>query len=218
MGEEPITWSMETGTVGLGNLPGGAYDGQAFAVSSDGTFVGGSSQTAGPDKNYAFIWDAENGMRNVSDLLLSAGVFDVAGWELHNVKGVSSDGLIVAGNGRDPAGNLVGWIARLPILAELLGDMDYDGDKDFDDIDDFVLGLNFPAAYEGLYGLPPSARGDTDQDGDVDFDDIAGFVAILNAGLVSGGTQNVPEPATAILAAIGLLGLVACGYRQRGAA
>jgi hypothetical protein len=77
----------------------------------------------------------------------------------------------------------------------LTGDLDCDGDVDFDDIDDFVLGLNNPAAYEALYGMSPTVKGDTDDDDDLDFDDIAGFVNIL-----SGGAQAVPEPATWALA------------------
>ena len=62
------------------------------------------------------------------------------------------------------------------------GDMDCDGDVDFDDINDFVLGLNSPADYESMYGIPPSVKGDIDMDGDQDFDDISGFVGILSGG------------------------------------
>jgi hypothetical protein len=73
-----------------------------------------------------------------------------------------------------------------------VGDMDFDYDVDFDDIDDFVLGLNDPALYITVNGLPSSVNGDADNDGDQDFDDIAGFVAALS----SGGAAAVPEPAT----------------------
>jgi hypothetical protein len=57
--------------------------------------------------------------------------------------------------------------------------MDFDGDLDFDDIDDFVWGLIAADVYEDLYGVPPVINGDVDGDGDLDFDDIAGFVALL---------------------------------------
>jgi len=59
------------------------------------------------------------------------------------------------------------------------GDMDLDGDVDFDDIDDFVLGLNDAAQYEATYGVPPALAGDTNADGDLDFDDIDNFVGLL---------------------------------------
>jgi hypothetical protein len=78
----------------------------------------------------------------------------------------------------------------LLVSAPVLGDMDCDGDVDFDDIDEFVLGLNDPAAYEMLLGVAPTAKGDVDQDGDFDFDDITGFVGVLNAE----GPRSVPEP------------------------
>jgi hypothetical protein len=84
------------------------------------------------------------------------------------------------------------------ILAALRGDMDLDGDVDFDDIDDFVLGLNNAAAYEAIYGLPPSTHGDTDDDGDQDFDDINGFVSILG-GADLARVQAVPEPPAWVL-------------------
>jgi T5SS/PEP-CTERM-associated repeat protein len=84
------------------------------------------------------------------------------------------------------------------VLAALTGDMDCDGDVDFDDIDDFVLGLNNPEEYENQIGVPPETKGDTDGDGDMDFDDIDDFVSILTSSnlLVA---LSVPEPVTAML-------------------
>ena len=93
--------------------------------------------------------------------------------------------------------------------AALLGDMDCDGDVDFDDIDDFVLGLNDAADYESQYGVPPSVKGDVDGDNDLDFDDITGFVDLLSGG----GSQSVPEPSTTVLLAIA--GMVTLGGAWR---
>jgi hypothetical protein len=89
------------------------------------------------------------------------------------------------------------------LLAIVLGDMDCDGDVDFDDINDFVLGLSDPVEYENQYGMLPDVKGDTDGDGDLDFDDIDDFVAILNAP-DSSGLQAVPEPAAAGLLSVGV--------------
>jgi len=93
----------------------------------------------------------------------------------------------------------------------VLGDMDCDGDTDFDDIDDFVLGLNDPAAYESLFGVPASLKGDADQDGDQDFDDIDDFVGILTGA--SRATQ-VPEPSAWMLIVAGALGAAWMGRRR----
>jgi hypothetical protein len=91
----------------------------------------------------------------------------------------------------------------------ILGDMDDDRDVDFDDIDDFVLGLTNPAQYLTNFGVPPTARGDMDLDGDLDFDDISGFVGVL-----SGGTSHgIPEPSTAVL--LIAAGLAALSWLRR---
>jgi hypothetical protein len=107
-------------------------------------------------------------------------------------------------------------IVQLRVLTELFsvltGDMDLDGDVDFDDVDNFVLGLNDAAAYKSMFGISSSVGGDTDGDGDHDFDDIDGFVTIVVAHM-NAHAATVPEPSTLVLAAIGLLG--AGGYRCR---
>lgn len=96
----------------------------------------------------------------------------------------------------------------------LLGDMDCDGDVDFDDVDDFVLGLEDPDAYEVLYGKPALTRGDIDSDGDQDFDDVDNFVDVLSSGE---GTEprRVPEPDTGALLATSVCLLVSCCRRLR---
>ncbi len=101
-------------------------------------------------------------------------------------------------------------------LLPVLGDMDCDSDVDFDDIDDFVLGLNMPQEYENRFGVPPEGKGDTDGDGDLDFDDIDDFVAILNSPL-SAGTRTVPEPGAAALLGVAMSVLAWYGWRRRGA-
>jgi hypothetical protein len=94
-----------------------------------------------------------------------------------------------------------------------LGDMDCDGDLDFDDIDDFVLGLNEPTAYENLYGVPSSLKGDADRDGDLDFDDISGFVSFLGPSSQA-RLQSIPEPSAHLLWVMGSL-LLCCALRGR---
>ncbi len=93
------------------------------------------------------------------------------------------------------------------------GDMDLDGDVDFDDIDDFVQGLNSPGGYETEKGVPPVMMGDTDNDGDQDFDDIGVFVTILSGSASAGA--NVPEPSSAMLAVLGVMGLLVVARRRR---
>jgi len=105
-----------------------------------------------------------------------------------------------------------GVIYRIRSLlpAVITGDMDGNGNVDFDDIEAFVLGLNDPAGYEARFGVRPSLKGDTDSNGQFDFDDIPGFVDLLNGASAS---QTVPEPSALVLVVLGLLTMA--GYRRR---
>jgi hypothetical protein len=95
-------------------------------------------------------------------------------------------------------------VASIPELAGPLGDLDLDGEVDFDDIPACVLGLSEPGEYEATFGVPPVLKGDIDEDGDFDFDDIPGFVDLLSPGVL----HAVPEPSTRLLVALGATGLL----------
>ena len=97
---------------GLGHLPGGGADSGAKAVTPDGSVVVGSSDSAsGYD---AFVWDAAHGMRSIKEILTAQGV-DMTGWSLADAWGISTDGTIVAGYGRNPNGNDEAWRADLSV-------------------------------------------------------------------------------------------------------
>jgi len=74
------------------------------------------------------------------------------------------------------------------------GDMNLDGDIDYDDIVALVLGLTDLSAYEAVYGAPPHANGDTDGDADLDYDDISGFVDLLSSDLAASTSNRATEP------------------------
>lgn len=95
--------------------------------------------------------------------------------------------------------------ADIAFVSHVLGDMDGDGDLDFDDVEAFVLGLNHPDEFEVMYGLAPVLRGDMDQNGTFDFDDIALFSAVFGEPPAA---QAVPEPASLALLVIAI-GLIA---------
>lgn len=101
------------------------------------------------------------------------------------------------------------YVASLPgppALASPLGDMDFDSDQDFDDINPFLTGLFNEADYEATFGLPPEFRGDVNLDGNHDFDDIGPFIEILNAPPLT-GVQRVAEPRALELSMIALLAI-----------
>jgi hypothetical protein len=68
---------------------------------------------SGAPNSEAFIWDQTRGMRTVASVLTAAGV-NLTGYMLEFANGVSSDGKVVAGAGRDPQNYYQAWIARLP--------------------------------------------------------------------------------------------------------
>jgi len=99
-------------------------------------------------------------------------------------------------------------------IAYRTGDMDIDGDIDFDDIDAFVLGLNDAPAYARTFGLAATMPGDLDGDTDLDFDDVAVFVERLG-GIRGGSLPAVPEPAAYTLAVTAILAVWSAGSRRR---
>ena len=98
----------------------------------------------------------------------------------------------------------------------VLGDMDCDGDIDFDDIGPFVLGLTDPEAYESAFGVLPVVKGDINLDGRHDFDNIVDFVALISSGS-DDGLAVVPEPSGIALFTLAFLGEIGRTWRKRHA-
>lgn len=89
-----VRWTAGGEPESLGDLPGGEYGSQAFAVSTDGSAVVGSGFSDGGSTgsaNEAFRWTEGGGMEPLGDL--AGGVFS------SEATAVSADGTIVVGNG-----------------------------------------------------------------------------------------------------------------------
>jgi hypothetical protein len=116
---EAARWTESTGWVGLGDLAGGAFHSLMTDISADGsTVIGYSSETPefeGGRGIEPFIWDAQQGMRNLTDLLRNdpdlAG--SMAGWNFYSAEGMSEDRRTVAGWGYQPDGQWAAWIAHV---------------------------------------------------------------------------------------------------------
>jgi probable HAF family extracellular repeat protein len=80
--------------LGLGDLAGGSFSSNAFAVSADGSVVVGGSQSASGSE--AFRWTSGGGMVGLGDL--AEGSF------FSSANGVSADGSVVVGGGSSAAG------------------------------------------------------------------------------------------------------------------
>ncbi|MGD0784395.1 MAG: PEP-CTERM sorting domain-containing protein [Sedimentisphaerales bacterium] len=64
--------------------------------------------------NTAVIWDAINGVRNLSEVLQSQYGLDLSGWTLTKATGISDDGTVIIGTGTNPQGNTEEWMVTIP--------------------------------------------------------------------------------------------------------
>lgn len=103
VGNDAFVWSAPD-RVTLIPSPSGGFTG-ANDVSADGSLVVGESDEA-------FVWDAQHGLRPLSELLVAAGV-DLTGWTLHSITAVSDDGKRVCGYGTNPKGEFEAFFVRL---------------------------------------------------------------------------------------------------------
>jgi hypothetical protein len=53
-------------------------------------------------------------MRALRQVLTDEYGLDLGGWRLERATGVSDDGLVIVGTGRNPGGNTEGWVATVP--------------------------------------------------------------------------------------------------------
>jgi probable HAF family extracellular repeat protein len=102
-GYPAFRWTESSGMVRLGHLPGRNTT-HPFAADSNGTIIVGTSfMTRG--QGTAFIWDNKHGMRGLQAVLTDVFGLDMVGWELQSTTGISSDGTVIVGWGKNPSGS-----------------------------------------------------------------------------------------------------------------
>lgn len=109
-GYEAFIWSKDRGLIGLGDLSGGTFSSNAYGVSADGSIIVGTSHSANGEE--AFIWHKTYGMRAIKDMLENDFNLDLAGWSLFRAMGISADGSVVIGHGKNPDGKIEAWIVK----------------------------------------------------------------------------------------------------------
>lgn len=121
--------------------------------------------------------------------------------------------LTVAGGSEDWADSENFYVHVLS--ATIIGDMNDDGQLSDADISPFVLALTNRTAYDAMYsGVDADVIGDFNGNSQLDLGDVAGFKAAV-PGLGAGTASAVPEPASAILLLLSLVGLAGFRGRQR---
>ena len=104
-------WTEDGNMQGVGVDPN-THMSEAFDVSGDGSIVVGYRLGMGDYE--AFIWDVDNGLRDVKDVLKDDYDLtdDVNDWDLRYATGISDDGTVIVGYGTDPNGDTQAWIAH----------------------------------------------------------------------------------------------------------
>lgn len=102
-----FVWQAGTGLTEIPPLSGQAGHCVALGGSADGSIIVGASG------NSAFIWDAQNGARDLTEVLTAQGV-SLDTWAVYRAVDVSDDGRTIVGSAVGPGGATYGFIATVP--------------------------------------------------------------------------------------------------------
>jgi probable HAF family extracellular repeat protein len=107
-------WTQASGLQDLGTLGGPIA--AAFDVSSDGSVVVGKSLTSSiSTSERAFRWTTTMQLQDLQQALQAADVSAVSNWKLQAATGVSADGTVIVGWGRNPSGQQEAFRAVLAL-------------------------------------------------------------------------------------------------------
>jgi uncharacterized membrane protein len=106
-------WTAATGSVLIMDLPGRARSlTNMFDMNADGSVAVGTSLAFGTVPTTAVIWDAQHGVRDLNTVAAQLGI-GLQGYHLETATGISDDGMVIAGDARQPNFSARGYILRL---------------------------------------------------------------------------------------------------------
>jgi probable HAF family extracellular repeat protein len=186
----------------LGTLQGSGNS-YARGINAGGQVVGDSTTSDPVVPSHAFVWTDGAGMVD-----LNARVDTGGAWTIEKANAINGSGQIVGVASRVIGGGIDHREAFL-LTPAILGDANLDKAIDGTDLN-IVLSNYNQSVTQGIAGWK---MGDFNYDGTVDGADLNAVLSNYNQHLGLGAA--VPEPSTLLLAAAGLLGLLACPSRKR---
>jgi uncharacterized membrane protein len=153
----PFRWTAATGTVSLGDIPGGSHQCNAFATNHNGSLIVGSGDT--PDgTGHAFIWDTTHGMRLLRDVLVNEFHVDMTGWSIYSGLSMSPDGRYIVGLGRYEINSVLQGNGYVAIIEPCYANCDQSTTPPQLNVNDFVCFLNKFAAGDSYTNCDGSTR------------------------------------------------------------
>jgi probable HAF family extracellular repeat protein len=110
--DQAFRWTSAGGMEGIGLLPGETLN-AAGDASADGSVIVGIARGFFTDRDTAFVWTRDAGLRSLKQVLQDDYQLDLSGWTLVAATAVSDDGQTVAGYGVGPSGFQEAWVATL---------------------------------------------------------------------------------------------------------
>ncbi len=196
---EAFRWTAGGGLSDLGSSPGHE---SVNALSGDGsTLVGTVFPTLDGTPLEAFIWDDRGGLRNLQNVLETDYGLDgeLFGWHLRSAHSISHDGRTIVGQALNPLGQLEAYMAILDPRQDVLrGDYNASGVVEQADLDLVLLNWGEDVT------TPPAGWTADLPSGIVDQAELDGVLLNWGARAAAAAVTAVPEPATAVLLALGL--------------
>ena len=187
---------------GSGGSPGVTHD--RVDVSGAWSFAGTTTLEVQLDAGYiprfedSFILGSASSFDGFFTNTIFPMTSDPGGfWEIAII-GDSGGSSVAAASVGPTLNSLSGSLLSLT-YSTLVGDMNFDGFVNDDDVTAFSQGLNDPSGYENTYGYLPLIAGDLNVDGTFNFSDIEPFVGLLSPSAAAQLQTLIPEPGTAAL-------------------
>jgi probable HAF family extracellular repeat protein len=196
-----VSWDSGGSPTDLGTLGGNLA--VAYAINNTGEVVGSSQYTGGGSTFHASLFVSGGAPIDLSSDSVVPSL-TAAGWTyLMRATGVNASGQIVGWGTKDSANH--GFL----LTPALSGDANLDGTVNINDLSKVLTNYD-------KTGLD-WAGGDFDGNGTVNISDLSKVLTNYDKSIGSSaaGVRAVPEPSALLLAASGLIGLVAYAWRKR---